>query len=69
MRPMRSFPTRLSLLGTGAAIAIGLASCATPFAPDATARAPRLEGYGALDMPVVTASPEAAELFRRGMLQ
>ena len=69
MRPMCLLPTRLSLFGSGAAIAIGLASCATPFAPDATARAPRLEGYGALDMPVVTASPEAAELFRRGMLQ
>ena len=69
MRPMCLLSTRLSLFGSGAAIAIALASCATPFAPDATARAPRLEGYGALGMPVVTASPEAAELFRRGMLQ
>ena len=46
MRPMYLLPTRLSLFGTGTAIAIGLASCATPFAPDATASAPRLEGYG-----------------------
>ena len=69
MHSLRYASTRLSLLGTGTAIAIGLASCATPFAPDATASAPRLEGYGTLGMSVVTASPEAAELFRRGMLQ
>ena len=46
MRPLRFLTTRLSLFGTSAAVTIGLASCATPFAPDATASAPRLEGYG-----------------------
>ena len=65
---------RLSTAVTGTALATLafaalLASCATPFAPDATARAPRLDGFGSLQMQVSTRSPEAQELFTRGMLQ
>lgn len=46
-------------------------SCASlaPFAPDLTAKAPRLEGYGRLSVPVATKSPEAQALFDQGVLQ
>lgn len=48
-----------------------LNSCAllAPFAPDANAKAPQLEGYGRSDVAITTASPEARALFNQGMLQ
>ncbi len=59
------------LAGSAAAVAAFalLGSCATPFVPDRAARAPVLDGFGTLDMPVTTASPAAQALFVRGMLQ
>src|SRR5437868_5789350 len=53
-----------------AAIAL-LNSCASllPFTPDRTAKAPRLEGYGQVSVPVTTKSPEAQALFNDGVLQ
>lgn len=47
-----------------------LASCAlVPFAPDRNAKAPVLEGYGRLDIPVTTRVPAARDTFRGAMLQ
>jgi hypothetical protein len=53
-----------------AAVAL-LNSCAAlmPFTPDMNARAPRLEGYGHVSVPVTTKSPEAQALFNEGVLQ
>ena len=54
-----------------AAIAL-LNSCATlapPFAPDLNARAPVLQGYGQLHVPITTKSSEAQALFDAGVLQ
>ncbi|MEP7301159.1 MAG: hypothetical protein ABI699_06495 [Caldimonas sp.] len=55
------------LAGAGAALVLG--SCASLFAPDRSARAPALEGFGTLRMPVATTVPAAQALFARGMLQ
>ena len=51
------------------AVLLALGSCASVFVPDRDARAPALEGYGSVSMPVTTAVPEARELFLRGMQQ
>jgi hypothetical protein len=53
----------------GATAAVALGSCAATFAPDRTSKAPVLEGYGDLHMPITTARPAAQQWFERGMLQ
>jgi tetratricopeptide (TPR) repeat protein len=65
MRTARSFVH--AACGVAALIALG--SCATGFAPDRSARAPLLEGYGSVDMAITTDVPEARTLFLRGLLQ
>ena len=65
---MRRLPSALGCLAAAATLA-GLGACAALFAPDRSARAPVLEGFGGLDMPVVSADPVAQQLFARGMLQ
>lgn len=65
---MRRLPFVCRSLAIAAALA-GLGSCATVFAPDRSARAPVLDGFGALDLPVVSADPAAQQLFARGLLQ
>ena len=39
------------------------------FAPDRNARAPALEGFGSLELPVASAVPAAQQLYARGLLQ
>jgi tetratricopeptide (TPR) repeat protein len=57
---------RLTPLATAAL----LAACAlAPLEPDRTARAPRLDGFGASDFALTTSNPEARRLFNAGLLQ
>ena len=65
---MRCPPSVLGALAAAAAL-VGVSSCSTVFAPDRNARAPELEGFGNLEMRVVTVVPAAQRLFARGMLQ
>jgi tetratricopeptide (TPR) repeat protein len=52
------------------ALATMVCACAiAPLQPDLQARAPRLEGFGAIDVRVTTRSVEAQRLFNQGMLQ
>jgi hypothetical protein len=54
----------------GAVTLAVLTACAiAPLQPDLTARAPVLEGFGAIDVPVTTQSEAARQLFQQGMLQ
>ncbi|MGZ5271547.1 MAG: hypothetical protein ACXWC6_13100 [Ramlibacter sp.] len=56
--------------GIAAALSLALAGASAPgFAPDAAARAPRLEGFGRSDVALTTSSPQARQLFNRGLLQ
>ena len=56
---------RLSLVSLGV-----LASCSgLPLQVDRSARAPRLEGYGTVDLAVTTGSDDARRLFAQGMAQ
>ena len=52
-----------------AAVAMSLASCVTLFEPDRAARAPTLEGFGALAMTISTPVPAAQQGFTQGLLQ
>lgn len=63
----RSLSVLPLLSAVGALLFLG--SCATLFTPDRSARAPSLEGFGSLTMPITTAVPAARELFTRGMVQ
>ena len=55
---------------TAAALSFALAGASAPgFAPDATARAPRLDGFGHSDVAITTGSPQAGQLFNQAMLQ
>ena len=68
MRP--SFPPRrASLVLACLAALVALGSCSTPFDIDRNARAPLLDGYGAVSMTVTTDVPLARQLFTRGLLQ
>ncbi|MDR7267719.1 phosphopantetheinyl transferase (holo-ACP synthase) [Pelomonas saccharophila] len=61
----RSLSWRLSLVSLCV-----LASCSgMPLQVDRSARAPRLEGYGSVDLAVTTRSEEARRLFGQGMAQ
>lgn len=51
------------------AAALALGSCVTAFAPDRTARAPLLDGYGSVAIPIASDVAEAQRLFTRGLLQ
>jgi hypothetical protein len=52
------------------ALALAATACAiAPLQPDLAAKAPRLEGFGAIDVRITTASTEAQRLFNQGMLQ
>lgn len=54
----------------GAVALAALSACAiAPLQPDLTARAPVLDGFGAIDMPVTTQSAAARGLFQQGLLQ
>jgi hypothetical protein len=54
----------------GAVAAAALAACAlAPLQPDLTARAPTLDGFGAIDVPMTTGSDTARRLFQQGVLQ
>ncbi len=67
---MRQFTRHSRNTVTVAASAFFMTSCAMlPFAPDRSATAPVLEGYGSLDTAVTTSVPAARDTFRRGMLQ
>jgi hypothetical protein len=47
-----------------------LTACAIgPLQPDLTARAPTLDGFGTIDMPISTKSDAARRLFQQGVLQ
>jgi len=47
-----------------------LGACALlPLAPDRTARAPTLDGFGEVDMRITSVSPEARQWFAQGMAQ
>ena len=64
----------LAISAVAAAAAALLNSCATvapvtPFAPDMTAKAPVLSGYGRVDFRITTKSPEAQALFNQAVLQ
>jgi hypothetical protein len=49
---------------------VALAACAlAPLQPDLTARAPVLDGFGTIDVPVTTPSAAARRLFQQGLLQ
>jgi hypothetical protein len=61
MRPNRLTPIATAALLTACALA--------PLEPDLAARAPRLDGFGAIDFALTTASPEARRLFNAGLLQ
>jgi tetratricopeptide (TPR) repeat protein len=66
--PSVSVPIRTAL-ATAAALAL-LTSCANlPFAPDRSARAPALTGFGRVAVPVTTEVAAARELFQQGVLQ
>ncbi|MCE9657388.1 MAG: hypothetical protein K8R60_02435 [Burkholderiales bacterium] len=65
---MRRPPSAFGSLAAAAAL-FCLGSCTALFAPDRSARAPVLEGFGSLEMPLVSAVPAAQQLFARGMLQ
>ncbi|MDP3823198.1 MAG: hypothetical protein Q8R33_17160 [Burkholderiales bacterium] len=62
-------PIHLALITAGALGALLLGSCATPFEPDRTARAPALDGFGTLPMKITTRVPAAQHWFTQGMLQ
>ena len=65
--PMRPSLTRSAL---SAATVSLLAACAlAPLQPDMAARAPALPGFGELQSPVTTRSPEAQRWFTQGVLQ
>jgi hypothetical protein len=52
------------------ALALAATACAiAPLQPDLAAKAPQLEGFGAIDVRISTASTEAQRLFNQGMLQ
>lgn len=60
-----------SVLRSSATIfaAASLAACTLWLEPDRSARAPRLDGFGTLAMPITAVQPDARDLFQRGMLQ
>jgi hypothetical protein len=61
---------KLSRSTLGAAIVSVLAACALgPLQPDLAARAPALNGFGDLQLPPVSASPEVQRQFTQGVLQ
>jgi tetratricopeptide (TPR) repeat protein len=54
----------------GAVTLAVLTACAiTPLQPDLAARAPVLDGFGAIDVPLTTSSSTARRLFQQGLLQ
>jgi predicted Zn-dependent protease len=54
----------------GAVALAVLSACAiAPLQPDLTARAPVLDGFGSIDVPLTTASDAARRLFQQGLLQ
>jgi hypothetical protein len=65
---MRSaHPPCRALLAVAPLVALG--SCTAPFEFDRNARAPLLEGYGAVSLTVTTEVPLAQQLFTLGLLQ
>ena len=66
----RKFPLARTTVVAAAALLL-LGSCATvrPWSPDFGAKAPRLDGFGRLDIPITTAVPAARAWFNAGVLQ
>jgi tetratricopeptide (TPR) repeat protein len=51
------------------ALAVLTACTITPLQPDLAARAPTLDGFGAIDLPITTKNETARRLFQQGLLQ
>lgn len=69
MQP-RAAPFRRFALATAApALLLSCATLPSSFAPDPNAKAPKLDGFGRLDVAITTRVPAARELFNQGVLQ